>query len=191
MSVRIQLDEHSPNHYTNLDYISGRVILSCQHEEQVTTVTVKLEGESYTQLLRPDLLNEYKNNRRDRERWCKENHKILYKIAQVFPSHAGGNSVDNALLGVGMNYTLPPGQHVWPFRFRLPVNNVCASPEMQGVGASLSFGGLSLSELPGQMAYRHTVKTLPPTMNGFPEEAESKTSSTRTGDANGLQYDIL
>lgn len=174
MSVRIQLN-NQPEYYTNLDYISGNVILSCLSEETITAVTVKLEGESQTQLLRP--LQPHEHGRtRDRDQVCRENHKILYKIAQVFPKagETTANSIDNAMLAVGMNYTLPPGQHIWPFRFRLPVNNGCASPQMQGVGASLGFQGLRLSELPGQMAYRHVTKPLPPTLTGSPNEAESK-----------------
>lgn len=176
MSVRIQLD-NQPEYYTNLDYISGNVVLYCPSEENVTAIMVKLEGESSTQLLKP--LPNYdvsRSNSRDRDRMCRENHKILYKIAQVFPKSREGsvNSLDNAMLGTGMNYTLPPGQHVWPFRFRLPLNNGCASVEMQGVGASYSFGGLRLSELPGQAAYKHVTNTLPPTLAGFPNEAESK-----------------
>lgn len=178
MSVRIQLD-NPREYYTNLDWISGNVILSCQHEETVTAVTVKLEGESYSQLLKPlpnyEAYGDYKRNARDRDRMCRENHKILYKLAQVFPKVGDStNSLDNAMLGKGMNYTLPPGRHVWPFRFRLPVDNGCASMEMLGVGASYSFGGLRLSDLPGQMAYRHVTKTLPPSLTGFPSEAESK-----------------
>lgn len=182
MSVRIQLD-NPPEFYTNLDYISGNVILSCPSEETVTAITVKLEGESYTQLLKPlpnyEGYSDYRNNSRDRDRMCRENHKILYKLTQVFPKRGDTsmNGLDNSLLAPGMNYTLPPGQHVWPFRFRLPANNGCASVAMQGVGASYSFGGLRLSELPGQMAYRHVTKTLPPTLTGFPNEAESKISS--------------
>lgn len=182
MSVRIQLD-NPPEYYTNLDYISGNVILSSSQDETITAVIVKLEGESWTQLLRPPNSQDRGRNNRDRDQMVRENHKILYKIQQAFPKSGQSttNSLDNAMLAVGTNYTLPPGQHVWPFRFRLPVNNACSSPEMQGVGGSYNFGGLKLSELPGQMAYKHVTKLLPPTLHGLPNEAISKMFSFRLG----------
>jgi hypothetical protein len=47
MSVRIQLDDpHS--FYTNLDFISGRVILSLANDDSISAINVKLEGESRT-----------------------------------------------------------------------------------------------------------------------------------------------
>lgn len=45
MSVRIQLDKPQGT-FTNLDHISGVVILSIQGSETVSGITVKLEGES-------------------------------------------------------------------------------------------------------------------------------------------------
>lgn len=52
MSVRIQLDRpHS--HFTNLDIIGGVVILSILSPETITTINVKLEGESRSRLAAP------------------------------------------------------------------------------------------------------------------------------------------
>lgn len=52
MSVRIQLDKpHS--HFTNLDVISGVVILSIVYNETISAITVKLEGESRSRLAGP------------------------------------------------------------------------------------------------------------------------------------------
>ena len=49
MSVRLQLDKsHTP--FTNLDLISGTVILSLTGNETISLITVKLEGESRTRL---------------------------------------------------------------------------------------------------------------------------------------------
>lgn len=54
MSVRIQLDKaHTGSHFTNLDIISGVAILSIVNTETVTSITVKLEGESRSRLAPP------------------------------------------------------------------------------------------------------------------------------------------
>lgn len=49
MSVRIQLDKPQ-GAFTNLDQISGVVILSILSPETVSAITVKLEGESKSYL---------------------------------------------------------------------------------------------------------------------------------------------
>lgn len=49
MSVRIQLDKPQ-GAFTNLDQISGVVILSILGPETVSAITVKLEGESRSHL---------------------------------------------------------------------------------------------------------------------------------------------
>ena len=49
MSVRIQLDKPR-GVFTNLDQISGVVVLSILGPETVSTITVKLEGESRSHL---------------------------------------------------------------------------------------------------------------------------------------------
>ena len=49
MSVRIQLDKQHTT-YTNLDFISGTVILGINNPETISAITVKLEGESRSRL---------------------------------------------------------------------------------------------------------------------------------------------
>lgn len=49
MSVRIELDKPQ-GAYTNLDQISGKVILSILGPETVSAITIKLEGESKSYL---------------------------------------------------------------------------------------------------------------------------------------------
>ena len=49
MSVRIQLDK-SQGAFTNLDQISGVVVLSILGPETISAITVKLEGESRSHL---------------------------------------------------------------------------------------------------------------------------------------------
>lgn len=47
MSVTIHLDRQHP-HFTNLDFITGRVVLSIFNNETISAIVVKLEGESST-----------------------------------------------------------------------------------------------------------------------------------------------
>lgn len=168
MSVRIQLDNpHS--FYTNLDFISGRVILSLTSDESVSAILVKLEGESRTVLMRPpgaqQNLNPALMNRSQRNQGlAQENHKILYKVSQVFPTKTQGT-------GGGLAYTLRAGQHEYPFRFKIPFNNGCSDPQSQQMGPGSGFGGLGLGGLQ-QLQYRHVKRTLPPSLTGFPGEAE-------------------
>lgn len=168
MSVRIQLDNPHA-FYTNLDQISGRIILSLTSDENVSAIIVKLEGESRTILTRPmhPSQNAQLYSRRDqRQTLAMENHKILYKVAQVFPS------VDPSTgTGMGLSYTLRAGQHEYPFRFKFPFNNGCSDPQSQQMGPGSGFGGFGLGGLQ-QLQYRHVKRTLPPSLTGFPGEAE-------------------
>jgi hypothetical protein len=167
MSVRIQLDKpHS--FYTNLDFISGRVILSLTSDDNVSAILVKLEGESRTVLMRPAGVQQNLNpaliNRSRRDQGlAEENHKILYKVSQVFPNQKPGMGTPT--------YTLRTGQHEYPFRFKIPFNNGCSEPQSQQMGLGSGFGGLGLGGLQ-QLQYKHVKRTLPPSLTGFPGEAE-------------------
>jgi hypothetical protein len=133
----------------------------------VSAIMVKLEGESRTVLMRPpgaqQNLNPALMNRSQRSQGlAQENHKVLYKVSQVYP---------NQNTGVGMGYTLRAGQHEYPFRFKIPFNNGCSDPHSQQMGPGSGFGGLGLGGLQ-QLQYRHVKRTLPPSLTGFPGEAE-------------------
>lgn len=165
MSVRIALDDPHA-FYTNLDFISGRVILSLASDENVSAILVKLEGESRTVLMRPvgpPGQPQLYARQNQRQGIAQENHKILYKVDQVFPSP------NNPM--PGGTYTLRAGQHEYPFRFKIPFNNGCSEPHAQQMGPGSGFGGLGLGGLQ-QMQYRHVKRTLPPSLTGFPGEAE-------------------
>ena len=155
--VRIHLDNPHA-FYTNLDFISGKVVLSLTTEETVSAISVKLEGESKTMLLRP--AREYE--KRDRDSLAAEHHKILYKVQQVFPSKD-----PNSGLASGSAYTLPAGLHEYPFCLKFPFNNGCAN-QTQSIG----FAGIRLMDLTPHLQYKHVTKTLPPSLSGFPGEAE-------------------
>ncbi|KAN0112891.1 hypothetical protein V8E51_005842 [Hyaloscypha variabilis] len=165
MSVRIQLDDPHA-FYTNLDFISGRIILSLINDENVSAIVVKLEGESRTVLMRPtgpQNQQQLYGRQNQRNGIAMENHKILYKVNQVFPSGQSG--------GLGGAYTLRAGQHEYPFRFKIPFNNGCSDPHSQQMGPGSGFAGFGLGGLQ-QLQYRHVKRTLPPSLTGFPGEAE-------------------
>jgi hypothetical protein len=73
MSVRIQFDQPEHRCYTNLDFVSGNVILILPQDATISAVTVKLEGESKTKLLVPKFPG---NERSDKKRSELEVHKV-------------------------------------------------------------------------------------------------------------------
>jgi hypothetical protein len=73
MSVRIQFDRPQV-HFTNLDFLTGKVIVHLVTDAAVSAVTVKLEGESRTRLSGPKLA--YNNERSDKRRTELEWHKV-------------------------------------------------------------------------------------------------------------------
>ncbi|KAK3897496.1 hypothetical protein C8A05DRAFT_38948, partial [Staphylotrichum tortipilum] len=170
MSIRIALD-NPPEFYTNQDAVCGSVVLTLSRHEHVGAVIVKLEGESRTALAIPP---DHPVDARDRDRGSgdtlHENHKILYKVGQVFP--------DENTPAVASPYVLNPGQHRFPFQFKLPFNNACGNAEaMARIGGVVSTGGafgIGFRVMDGsrQLMYAHVTKTLPPSFTGFPGQAE-------------------
>ncbi|KAI0393333.1 hypothetical protein F5Y17DRAFT_432847 [Xylariaceae sp. FL0594] len=158
MSIRIALD-NPPEFYTNLDFLHGRIVLSLRRAELIGNVIVKLEGESRTALpLQPDVRNDY----RGPSHIVTENHKILYKIFPVFPE----NSVP---------VLYQPGQHEFKFRFKFPLNNICH--DARAITTTMGFGGLGgagfrTTDGAKQLMLAHLKATLPPSLTGFPQEAE-------------------
>ncbi|KAL8635864.1 MAG: hypothetical protein Q9228_006684, partial [Teloschistes exilis] len=163
MSVRIALDNNQPTLYTNLDFISGRAILSLRNHETIAAITVKLEGESKSRLIGdPQLPVGYGagfHRRREDMTLETELHKVLYRAITVFPtddlSHATQGSV----------YTLSPGQHEFHFQFKLPFNNSCADRQSTFV----TIAGLQM-QAPGNTD-RHVRQTLPPSLHRFEDQA--------------------
>ncbi|KAI9817260.1 MAG: hypothetical protein M1827_001373 [Pycnora praestabilis] len=159
MSVRVQLDRPHA-HFTNLDFITGRVILYLQNDQTVTNIVVKLEGESKTRLSGPRSVYD---NRPDRRNTELEIHKVLYKVREVFPSVELKRQTTS-----GYGYTLPPGQHEYPFQFKIPFNNDCSTRNSLGTNLSVTGFGMEMA----RDTNRHVKKTLPPSLSGFPGEAE-------------------
>ncbi|KAK0652949.1 hypothetical protein B0T16DRAFT_322251 [Cercophora newfieldiana] len=179
MSIRIALDNPA-EFYTNLDVIRGHVVISLSRNEHIGAVIVKLEGESKTALgLPPDGSAAGISHRELAPSGdiLVENHKILYKVAQVFPDE------NKPMLPVPI--ILAPGTHRFPFQFRFPFNNACSDPEAMarigglagpgglGSGSGLfGLGGIRVMDGTKQLMYTHVKKTLPPSFTGFPGEAE-------------------
>lgn len=117
-------------------------------------------------LLRPvPQYERHRHHRRDEMAGpAHEYHKILYKTEQVFPpqQHMTGRQSSQS-------YTLPAGVHQYQFRLKIPFNNSCAS-HTQSV--NFPFGGLMAFPSPGQVLYHHKTNTLPPSLTGFPNQAE-------------------
>ncbi|KAK4104477.1 hypothetical protein N658DRAFT_179116 [Parathielavia hyrcaniae] len=173
MSIRIILD-NPPEFYTNLDVLSGQVLLTLDRPEHVGLIVVKLEGESRTALaIAPDRPGLGIASARDRTAsgdTLHENHKILYRVGQVFP--------DESAPAAASPYILNQGQHRFPFQFKFPFNNSCGNAEaMARIGGLVTPGGIfgpgfRVMDGTKQLMYAHVTKTLPPSFTGFPGEAE-------------------
>lgn len=163
MALRIVLD-NQPDFYTNLDHVSGRVVVRLSRPEQVGSIVVKLEGEAMT------ALQAVGGSPGDE---VAETHKILYRVQQVFPDdyHASASSPYGA-------FPLQPGEHEFPFDLKLPLNNACSDPVAMsrlggldlGVGL-LGMGGVRLMDGSKQLFLKHVTRTLPPSFAGFPFQA--------------------
>ncbi|EME82853.1 uncharacterized protein MYCFIDRAFT_137486 [Pseudocercospora fijiensis CIRAD86] len=156
MNATISLDQPGNVAYTNLDIISGRVVVRTARPADISKIEVKLEGESRTRLLSPQGPNG------ERPKPMVEYHKILYRIQTVFPPTDIMESRAHASAKAA--YTLPPGQHEYPFNFKIPFNNSCST---QAIAMPMMIG----MEI-ARPATRHVKRTLPPTLSGFPGEAE-------------------
>ncbi|KAI1207226.1 uncharacterized protein F4807DRAFT_436238 [Annulohypoxylon truncatum] len=168
MSIRISLDA-PPEFYTNLDFISGRVILVLHKTENIGNVIVKLEGESRTALTVPSPgdRDDYYHARPPGGVMggdvITENHKILYKVFQVYPDD-------------GASIAFQPGMHEFKFNFKMPLNNICydekAMSGLLGLGGIGGSSGFRTMDGTKQLMLQHVKSTLPPSLTGFPQEAE-------------------
>ncbi|PCG94557.1 Immunoglobulin E-set [Penicillium occitanis (nom. inval.)] len=156
-ATTIKLDKpHS--HFTNLDHITGRVVLQLHSDTAISAIHVKLEGESRTRLSTP-------RNDREKKKAEIEVHKILYRVQVVFPSpDIAQHSSPNAA------FTLAAGVYEYPFEFKFPFNNSCSN--QNSMMTNLSMVGLRVEV--ARDTYAHVKKTLPPSLNTFPGEAEIK-----------------
>ncbi|KAK5069312.1 hypothetical protein LTR64_008392 [Lithohypha guttulata] len=164
MSVRVQLDLPHGDIYTNLDFVTGRVLLTLPTDATVSAITVKLEGESRTRLEGPrSLPGSYDD---DKKKTLLEVHKLLYKVETVFPTpelRQPGPYRTNRT----SQYTLLRGQYEYPFKFKMPFNSDCVSNT--SIIKDLKVGQLSVQY--GQEPL-HAKLPLPPSLAGYPGEAD-------------------
>ncbi|KAI5802441.1 hypothetical protein FPQ18DRAFT_300577 [Pyronema domesticum] len=169
MSVRIELDNTHQGVYTCLDYVSGNVILNLPSDDTISSITVKMEGISRTRLEPPRLEGALADAPREKRRAEVEIHKLLYVVDTVFPS----NDIRDATSKAG--FTLRAGQHVYPFRIRVPINSSCT----KGVASGAIAGGLlqkvsfDINKVTvdyARDASRHIKGTLPPSLSGITDD---------------------
>ncbi|PNS15144.1 hypothetical protein CAC42_8145 [Sphaceloma murrayae] len=156
MSAHIVLDQDYAT-FTNLDVVSGKVYVRTSKSISVSAVTIKLEGESSTRLLPPA------TPQNEKPKPAIEFHKILYKLVTLFPPPELKSRPDGK-----SSFTLPPGTHEYPFSFKIPFNAACALDK--NAAPAISVAGMSVEIArppPG-----HLRRPLPPTLRGFPGEAE-------------------
>ena len=139
MSLSIELD-NPPEFYTNLEQLSGKVVLRVQRQEQVGSIVVKLEGESITAIRNEgrQAPGSYPSSHREGPgNISSENHKLLYKVQQVFPDDYYTSSSNPY-----GSFPLPPGRHEYPFKFKIPINNACSDLNtMANMGGLVGEGG--------------------------------------------------
>ena len=127
MSIRIHLNSQHPV-YTNLDVLSGTIVLCLSREEPFNNIIVKLECESMTRLSTPRA----DGRRQDVEfemhkvlywsthSYGKTTHnlKLLYRTLTVFPTP----QVMQATAATrGAIYVLPVGEHRFAFDFKVTI----------------------------------------------------------------------
>lgn len=161
MSATLHIE--SPHtHFTNLDFLTGKVVVALTSETQISGIQVKLEGESRTRLSGP---RNPHHEQSDKKRTEIEVHKILYKVVNLFPTPAVFNkSTPNTV------WTFAAGTYEYPFQFKFPFNNSCSF--QNSMLTNLNITGLKVEV--ARDTHRHVKKTLPPSLSGFPGMADIK-----------------
>jgi hypothetical protein len=120
MNVTIAL-QHPHEHYTNLDVIQGKVILRVPNPTNISSIIVKLEGESKTRLLAP-----IHPNRPDKQRPVLEMHKFLYKTNTLFPTNV---RPEELAANPKASFAINNGTYEYPFSFKVSfeMGSTCAT----------------------------------------------------------------
>ncbi|KAB8216791.1 hypothetical protein BDV33DRAFT_178328 [Aspergillus novoparasiticus] len=161
MSATLYIDRPH-THFTNLDFLTGKVVVKLTSETQISGIQVKLEGESRTRLSGP---RHPHHEQSDKKRTEIEVHKILYKVLNLFPTPAVFNeNTPNTV------WTFAAGTYEYPFQFKFPFNNACSF--QNSMLTNLNISGLKVEV--ARDTHRHVKKTLPPSLNSFPQMADIK-----------------
>ncbi|KAF1914189.1 hypothetical protein BDU57DRAFT_285458 [Ampelomyces quisqualis] len=161
MNVSIAL-QHPHEHYTNLDVIQGKVVLRVPNPTNISSIVVKLEGESKTRLLAP-----IHPSRPDKQRPVLEVHKFLYRTKTLFPTNV---RPEELAANPKASFAINHGTYEYPFSFKIPLNTLCQQQNSPITNVSFSN---AIPEF-AKAATHHIKATLPPSLAGFPGEAEIK-----------------
>ncbi|CUM66055.1 uncharacterized protein PRCAT00003709001 [Priceomyces carsonii] len=138
--VKVELDRsQTGGTFTNYDVIRGEVKLTVPSAISLNYIQVKLEGISKTELniLRAQRgqRDDHRRRRKDRRdgdkkyRLVQDAHKVLYDTVLVFPP--------SNIKSLAKEFTLAPGNYVYPFEFKIPLNNSCV--KMLGITNKILF----------------------------------------------------
>ncbi|RKF58315.1 putative e set [Golovinomyces cichoracearum] len=155
MSVRIDIDNPRAVR-TNYDNISGRILIFVKTDVKISTILVKLEGESRTQLARSS------NGHVSRGGLVIETHKILYQVQQVFP--------DRSPSSCSTSNILQAGKHEFIFSFKIPLQNECV--DYQLTSSEINVVESRMADAQQEIENMQVKRLLPPSLMGHPGFAE-------------------
>ncbi|TQS39311.1 hypothetical protein Golomagni_00167 [Golovinomyces magnicellulatus] len=155
MSVRIDIDDPRAVR-TNYDTISGRILIFVKTDVKISTILVKLEGESRTQLVPSS------NGHFSKSGLVIETHKILYHVQQVFPDRSPSSCSTSNILRAG--------KHGFVFNFQIPLQNQCV--DYQLTPSEINVGESRVADAQRQIQNMHVKRLLPPSLMGHPGFAE-------------------
>lgn len=112
MNVSIAL-QHPHEHYTNLDIIQGKVVLRVPNPTNISSIIVKLEGESKTRLLAA-----IHPSRPDKQRPVLEVHKFLYRTNTLFPTNV---RPEELAANPKASFAINNGTYEYPFSFKASI----------------------------------------------------------------------
>ncbi|KAF3032658.1 hypothetical protein E8E12_003478 [Didymella heteroderae] len=103
----------------------------------------------------------------DKQRPVLEVHKVLYKTQVVWPANM---TQDDLLTNNKTGFTMQAGNFEYPFQFKIPLNTSCHAQQATAPLSNISFANTipEFAKTPTQ----HIKSTLPPSLTGFPGEAE-------------------
>lgn len=165
--IRVEVDQSTNNGaFTNYDIIQGRVLLVVTDSISLTSIQVKLEGVSKT-----ELLVSLENGKKVDKKIVQDTHKVLYETAVVFPPE-NVRKVSQA-----KDFTLTAGNYSYPFSFTIPLNNSCS--KILGVTNMILFNKKSFdvvlnnNKLNDDSLY-HSTNQLPPSFTKDNDTASVK-----------------
>ncbi|KAK9457267.1 hypothetical protein V1511DRAFT_493167 [Dipodascopsis uninucleata] len=152
----LEVDNVLNHSFTNLDDVGGRVIFRTDNEESISHITVKLEGCSVVNIASADMPGIQTVGSSGRK--VIERHKFLYISKTLFPPENIQKNVSSSSSFKG--YTINPGEYVYPFSFKMPLNSKCEDP------SSLISKLVSAKNLQNMSPGRvHIIDTLPPSVS--------------------------